>query len=104
VRDTVRAYRAILERGTPGTVYNVCTGQAHRIGDILDELLRLSRATIEIRINPAFFRPHDPPLVAGDRGRLTADLGWQPEIPLSQTLADLLSYWRARVGSEAEAR
>ena len=78
VRDTVRAYRAIAERGTSGRVYNVCAGQAYRIGDILDVLLGLSRVTIEVRRDPARYRPHDSPLVLGDRSRLTDELGWAP--------------------------
>jgi GDP-4-dehydro-6-deoxy-D-mannose reductase len=97
VRDTVRAYEAIAERGTPGRPYNVCSGQAYRVGDILDRLLSLSRVKIEARRDPARFRPHDAPLVLGDRSRLTDELGWQPAIPLDRTLADLLDYWRDQV-------
>ena len=97
VRDTVRAYRAILERGVPGRVYNVCSGQACRVGDILDGLLARSRVRIDVRQDPARFRPHDAPLVLGDRSRLTAELGWTPTTPIEQTLVDLLDYWRRTV-------
>jgi GDP-4-dehydro-6-deoxy-D-mannose reductase len=94
VRDTVRAYQAIAERGTAGRVYNVCAGQAYRIGDILEMLLAEARVAIEVRRDPARYRPHDSPLVLGDRGRLTNELGWVPAIPMKRTLADLLTYWR----------
>lgn len=94
VRDTVRAYRAILERGVPGRVYNVCAGQAYRIGDILDRLLSRTRARIDVRQDPERYRPHDAPLVLGDRSRLSSELGWVPTIPIEQTLTDLLEYWR----------
>ncbi len=97
VRDTVRAYRAILERGVPGRVYNVCAGRACRIGDILDGLLSRSRVRIDVRQDPARYRPHDAPLVLGDRSRLTEELGWAPTIPIEQTLVDLLDYWRRMV-------
>jgi GDP-4-dehydro-6-deoxy-D-mannose reductase len=97
VRDTVRAYRAIVERGQPGTVYNVCSGRAHRVGDILEMLRARSRVAIEVRVDPARLRPHDAPLVLGDAGRLTGELGWAPRIPMEQTLTDLLEYWRAEV-------
>jgi GDP-4-dehydro-6-deoxy-D-mannose reductase len=94
VRDTVRAYQAILERGLPGRVYNVCAGQAHRIGDILDRLLSRARVRIGVRQDPERYRPHDAPLVLGDHSRLSSELGWAPRIPVEQTLTDLLEYWR----------
>ncbi len=94
VRDTVRAYRAILERGVPGRAYNVCAGQAYRIGDILEKLLSRSRVRIEVRRDRARYRPHDAPLVLGDHSRLAGELGWAPTIPIEQTLTDLLEYWR----------
>jgi GDP-4-dehydro-6-deoxy-D-mannose reductase len=94
VRDTVRAYQAIAERGVPGRIYNVCSGQAHRIGDVLDALLSRSSVAIAVRRDPARYRPHDAPLVLGDRSRLTSELGWVPRIPIEQTLSDLLEHWR----------
>jgi len=103
VRDTVRAYEAIAERGVPGRIYNVCRGEAYRIGDILDALLSRSRVAIAVRPDPARYRPHDAPLVLGDRSRLTGELGWVPRIPIEQTLSDLLEHWRqaARAGGPA---
>ena len=94
VRDTVRAYQAIVERGRPGIPYNVCSGTAVRIGDLLNELVKLSRVPVEIRIDPARYRPNDIPLLLGNPARLKKDTGWEPAIPLAQTLADLLEYWR----------
>jgi GDP-4-dehydro-6-deoxy-D-mannose reductase len=94
VRDTVRAYRIILERGTPGRPYNVCSGRAIAIRDLLDQLLSLARVPIRIKIDAARYRPNDLPLVVGDPGRIRGELGWQAQIPLEQTLDDLLAYWR----------
>jgi GDP-4-dehydro-6-deoxy-D-mannose reductase len=99
VRDTVRAYEAIAERGTPGRVYNVCSGQAYRMGDVLDALLSRAKMSIAVRRDPARYRPHDAPLVLGDRSRLTDELGWVPRIPIEQTLTDLLDHWRRVVGT-----
>jgi len=96
VRDTVRAYRLILEHGADGRAYNVCSGRAIQIGALLDKLLAHARVPIRIRVDPARYRPNDVPLVVGDPSRLQTELGWLPEIPLDQTLDDLLSYWRAR--------
>lgn len=94
VRDTVRAYRLLVECGTPGRPYNVCSGRAHRVGDLLDALVRLSPARIDVETDPARLRPSDNPIILGDCSRLAAETGWQPEIPIERTLADLLDYWR----------
>ena len=99
VRDTVRAYEMILEHGTDGRAYNVCSGRAIQIGALLDKLLAHARVPIKIRVDPARYRPSDVPLLVGDPTRLQTELGWLPEIPLDQTLDDLLSYWRARSAS-----
>lgn len=99
VRDTVRAYRLILEGALAGAIYNVCSGCAHPIREILETLVSLSRVKVEIRSDPARYRPQDQDLLLGDPGRLQRDLGWKPEIPLAQSLLDVLDYWRARGGT-----
>jgi GDP-4-dehydro-6-deoxy-D-mannose reductase len=96
VRDTVRAYRSILQCGRPGRPYNVSSGQTHRIGELLDRLVAQARVPVRIRIDPSQYRPNDVPLLVGDPGRIRDELGWQPSIPLSRTLEDLLNYWRSR--------
>ena len=94
VRDTVRAYAAIIERGTPGRIYNVCAGQTFKIRDVLDRLIALSHMPVKVKIDPSRYRPSDNPILLGDRSRIARELGWKPEIPLEQTLLDLLDYWR----------
>ena len=94
VRDTVRAYRAIAERGQPGRPYNVCSGHAVAIRDVLDMLVARARVPIRVHVDPARFRPNDVPLLLGDPSRLRNELGWIPKIPLGQTLDDILQYWR----------
>jgi len=101
VRDTVRAYRAIGERGQAGRVYNVCTGRAVVIRDLLDMLLARARVPITVRRDPARFRPIDQPIVLGDPTRLREELGWAPLIPIERTLDDLLAYWRGRAAGAA---
>jgi len=95
VRDTVRAYAAIVESGQPGRIYNVCAGEAFKIGDVLARLVAMSRVPITIRIDPTRYRPNDNPVLLGDRSRIERELKWAPQIPLDQTLRDLLDYWRA---------
>ena len=95
VRDTVAAYLAIVDRGAPARPYNVCSGHAYRVRDLLDVLVGLSRVSIAIEIDPSRLRPSDNPVVAGNRSRISSETGWIPEIPIERTLADLLNYWRS---------
>lgn len=96
VRDTVAAYHAIATRGITARPYNVCSGRATAIGDLLEMLLGRARVPIRVRVDPARLRPNDVPVLLGDRSRITAELGWTPAIPLERTLDDLLDYWRHR--------
>jgi len=95
VRDTVLAYRAILRHGQPGRPYNVSSGTAVAIGDVLDMLIARARVPVRVRVDPERFRPNDLPVLLGDASRLRDELGWTPVIPLERTLDDLLTYWRA---------
>ncbi|MBU4301821.1 MAG: GDP-mannose 4,6-dehydratase [Actinobacteria bacterium] len=97
VRDTARAYRLLMEKGQPGAVYNVCSGMAPAISEILDMLLGLSDADIEVERDPARQRPSDVPLLLGDASLIRKEIGWEPIIGLEQTLEDTLDYWRQRV-------
>jgi GDP-4-dehydro-6-deoxy-D-mannose reductase len=94
VRDVVRAYWLLLEKGRAGETYNVCSGRGIAIGDVLQELLDVSGATIEVRRDPDRMRPSDIPAIIGNPRKLRDATGWAPEIPLRQTLADLLAHWR----------
>jgi GDP-4-dehydro-6-deoxy-D-mannose reductase len=94
VRDVVRAYRSLIESGTPGEVYNVCSGRDVAIREIADGLLALAGTTLAFETDPSLVRPVEVPVLRGDPGRLAAATGWKPEIPLEETLADVLSYWR----------
>ena len=101
VRDTVRAYRAVVERGRPGRPYNVSSGRAIAIGELLDRLLARARVPIRVRADPARLRPNDVPILVGDPSRIREEIGWTPAIPLDRTLDDVLEYWRsAKVKTE----
>jgi GDP-4-dehydro-6-deoxy-D-mannose reductase len=97
VRDTVRAYRLMVERGQPHRPYNVSRGMAYRVADLLDLLVSMSHAALRVQADPARMRPSDTPIVLGESSRLARETGWAPSIPIEQTLADLLDDWRARV-------
>jgi len=94
VRDTVRAYRLILERGVRGRPYNVCSGRAVTIRHLLDLLIERARCPVTVKVDPARYRPNDNPILLGDPTRLRDELGWKAEIPLEQTVDDLLEHWR----------
>jgi len=101
VRDTVRAYHLVVKHGRPARPYNVCSGRAYRIRDLLDRLIGRSRTPIRIDFDPARLRPSDNPIIAGDRTRIKAETGWEPSIAIQQTLDDLLDYWRARTARQS---
>ena len=97
VRDVVRAYRLLVERGTPGEVYNVCSGRDVAIRELAERLLAMADRPMRLEVDPALERPVDVPVHRGDAARIGAATGWQPQIPLERTLADLLDDWRRRV-------
>jgi GDP-4-dehydro-6-deoxy-D-mannose reductase len=96
VRDVVRAYILVMERGRSGDVYNIASGVARSIQSALDRLLALSRARITQRTNPDLVRATDLPVVRGDASKLRRETGWSPQFSFEQTLADTLDYWRRR--------
>ena len=100
VRDTVRAYRALMQSGRAGSCYNVCSGTAISMQAMLDGLRAHVRVPVTVTQDPARMRPADTPIVLGDRSRLTADTGWEPAYPLATTLADLVEYWRRQARTE----
>ena len=98
VRDVVRAYRLLMERGEPGAVYNVCRGRAVSVKEIAEELLAMAARPMHLVVDQSLQRPVDIPVLVGDNGALRAATGWEPTIPLETTLADVLADWRARLG------
>lgn len=96
VRDTVRAYRAMMSHARPGVPYNVCSGRALAIRTLIETFLRRARTEVKIVQDPSLFRPNDIMRLVGSHDRLTAETGWTPDIPLEQTVDDLLDYWRGR--------
>jgi GDP-4-dehydro-6-deoxy-D-mannose reductase len=100
VRDIVRGYWRLLEAGEPGEVYNLCSGRAWAIQEVLDLMLARSRVPgITTKEDPARLRPSDVPVLLGDASKVEKAVGWRPEIPFEQTLEDTLEYWRRRVSA-----
>lgn len=96
VRDVVRAYFALLEKGVPGEVYNVCSGTALSIEQLLHKMLALSKFPVKFERDPEKERPVDIPVLIGDCTKLKQATGWAPEIPIEKTLQDTIEYFRNR--------
>jgi GDP-4-dehydro-6-deoxy-D-mannose reductase len=96
VRDIVAGYWMALEKGEPGDVYNLGSGRDMTIRELLDMIMGLTEADIEVRQDPARMRPSDVMILLADISKFRELTGWEPKIPFDQTLRDLLDYWRAR--------
>ena len=101
VRDMVRAYWLAVRLGAPGEVYNIGSGRAYPVRDILDKLIGMSRLPLRVEVDPAKLRPTDVMEVRCDNTRFVRATGWQPMFAIEQTLHDVLAYWRQRVGVTA---
>jgi len=100
VRDIVRGYWLLLERGEAGEVYNLCSGRSWAIQQVLDFLVdHASVKGIKVQIDPARLRPSDVMVLEGDPSKIEKATGWKVEIPFERTLKDLLGYWRSRTVS-----
>ncbi|MDH3405011.1 MAG: GDP-mannose 4,6-dehydratase [Acidobacteriota bacterium] len=99
VRDMVRGYWLAVTRATPGEVYNIASGVGISIRELLDRLIALCKVPVEIETDPERLRPSDVEVLIGDYSKFSAETGWQPRIPLDQTLADILDYWRRKIAA-----
>lgn len=97
VRDMVRAYLLAVKKCEPGEVYNICTGDSVKVGDMLDMLIKMAKVKVEIKEDPDRMRPSDVPVLTGDNTKFVKQTGWKPKIKFEQTMEDLLNYWRERV-------
>jgi GDP-4-dehydro-6-deoxy-D-mannose reductase len=99
VRDVASAYVALTERGRAGEIYNICSGRAVSVREILRELIGLARVAVEVRDDPERMRAADAPVLFGDAAKLRAETGWQPQFSLAATLRDISADARERVAA-----
>lgn len=97
VRDIVRAYRLLGEKGVSGKTYNVGRGKAVSIEYILNTAIGLSEVPITHRIDPNRLRASDIPIIEPDVSEIFRDTGWSAEISVEQTISDTLDYWREKI-------
>jgi len=100
VRDVVEAYFELLIKGTPGDIYNVCSGRAQSIRELIDELVSISGLKIRIESQEARRRAGEVEVVCGSPEKIRSTIDWRPKIPLRQTLKDLLDYWREKIAED----
>jgi GDP-4-dehydro-6-deoxy-D-mannose reductase len=96
VRDAVRAYILLLRKGRKGEVYNVCRGRGIVLREILEILISHASKDVRVEQDPEKLRKVDIPCLIGDNRKIKAETGWEPQVPLEKTLAELLDYWRVR--------
>jgi GDP-4-dehydro-6-deoxy-D-mannose reductase len=100
VKDAVRAMWMAAEKDEPGEAYNICSGVGHKVQEILQILLRIATRPIPVDQDPARMRPSDVPAIIGDNAKLRA-LGWEPQIPIEETMAATLNFWRGLAKPES---
>ncbi len=103
VRDVVGAYRLLAVWGEPGEAYNVCSGTSRRVADLAERLLSRARRRMHTEVDEDLLRPVEATEMRGDPTKLREATGWQPRVPLEQTLDDLLDYWRSQPEPPAAA-
>jgi GDP-4-dehydro-6-deoxy-D-mannose reductase len=104
IRDSAQAYVSMVQKGLTGT-YNLCSGKAVKIEELIERMGSSSRIAVEFEVDAALVRPSDPPLVVGSNSRLQEETGWQPQIPIAQTVSDVLDWWRERLpAADADLR
>lgn len=97
VRDVVKAYVKLVQIGIPGETYNVGSGNAREIRQILNLIISMSDVTIQVETDPNKLRPVDVPIIEADISKINALTGWKPEISIEQTIRETLDYWRAHL-------
>lgn len=104
VRDAAKAYYQVALKAKPGAVYNLCSGKAHDLGNLLDYLVSLSHMSIRMEVDKSRFRPSDLPVMLGDNTKIKTEIGWKPQIDIYETLSDLLNYWRSHTTTSSSDR
>ena len=94
VRDVVRAYGLLIQKGKKGETYNIGSGHAIAIQEILNRILEFSKTKIKSEVDPSKIRPVDVPIIEADTTKIRACTGWTPDISLDTTLLETLEFWR----------
>jgi GDP-4-dehydro-6-deoxy-D-mannose reductase len=96
VRDVVRAYSSLFEKGKSGEVYNICSGKGHSLKEIIDMMAGIVGVNVKIEVDQTLLRPSDNRIVFGDNEKLKITTGWEQQFSLEQSLTDIIEYWKGR--------
>jgi GDP-4-dehydro-6-deoxy-D-mannose reductase len=96
VRDVVRAYSFLFEKGKSGEVYNICSGKGHSLKEIIDMMAGIVGVNVKIEVDQTLLRPSDNRIVFGTNEKLKTTTGWEQQFSLEQSLADIIEYWEGR--------
>ena len=96
VRDVVRAYYLLFKKGRSGEVYNICSGKGIVLKDIISTMSELLGIKVDTIVNPQLIRPNENKKVIGSYQKIKDELGWQPEIEIEKSLADIIQYWQSK--------
>jgi GDP-4-dehydro-6-deoxy-D-mannose reductase len=96
VRDIVTGYRLLMKKGKTGEAYNICSGKAYSIKNVLEVLISLSKKKIKVKLDQKRRRPAEIPILVGDNSKIKKTTGWKPKIPIEKTLQDTLNFWREK--------
>lgn len=98
VRDLVRALELLVEKGAPGGVYNISGARTYQVRELMELVKAASTVPLTVEVDPTLIRPSDEKVIFGDSTRLVEATGWRQEVPLAQTVGDMLAYWRKLAG------
>ena len=96
VRDVVRAYDLLFQKGRTGEVYNICRGKGHSLQEIIETIAGIMKIKVAVKVDPKLIRPSDNRIIIGSNRKITKETGWQPEITLQQSLSEIVQYWREK--------
>jgi GDP-4-dehydro-6-deoxy-D-mannose reductase len=100
VRDAVRAFKLLVEKGKTGETYNVCSGSAIMVGQCLKQMMSMSPRRFKVTVDAGYLQQNDISIQVGNGRKLNQATGWKPQISLNQSLSDLMNYWRQRIETE----
>lgn len=96
VRDVVRAYDELLKKGRKGEIYNICSGVGYSLHDLIKRMASILRMEVLTETDEGLIRPNDNKVIIGSNKKIKVDIGWEPKVPLEQSLEDVIHFWNSR--------
>jgi GDP-4-dehydro-6-deoxy-D-mannose reductase len=97
VRDVVKAYVALMEKGVRGQAYNICSGHGHSLKEILHMMMSIAGVSFDYHVDQNLIRPSDNPIIIGSNEKIKAEIGWTPSYTMQDSLKSMLTYWEGKV-------